>query len=125
MVRLFALALVVISNIAYAAETYICIAEAGAGVEHGDKGIHAAIYDVSNKKYIQSNEQGEWVVKELGNEIPIFDKCISSSFCERKEMYGGTFIRGPDGVFTIVWLTGNKEALTMLVAKGRCSKVSH
>lgn len=122
MARLFALALVAISNFAYA-ESYLCIAEAGAGVEHGTNGIHAALYDVSENKYINTNESGEWVVKELGNETPIFDMCTSPRFCQRKEMYGGTFIRGVDGVFTIVWLTGNKENLTMIVAKGRCSKI--
>lgn len=122
MARIIALILLTVSNFAYA-ESYLCIAEAGAGVEHGGKAIYAAVYDVSDKKYIQTNEGGKWVVKELGNETPIFDKCSTSSFCERKEMYGGTFIRSSDGVFTIVWLAGNNVTVTMYVAKGRCSKI--
>lgn len=106
------------------AESYLCVSEAGAGVEHGGpNGMKAAVYDVSNKKFVQTNESGEWVVKPLGSEAPLFDYCSSPHFCEHKEMYSGTFIRGNDGIFTVIWFSGHDSTIATYVATGRCSKI--
>lgn len=107
------------------AETLLCVAEAGAVVEDGGKdGIVAGLANVSQNKYIQTNESGNWVVKVLGENEPLFDKCKSQYFCERSEFYAGTFLRKPEsGVFSIVWMTRKDGADKLVVAKGRCSSL--
>ena len=134
MIRLFSLALIAISNFAYA-ESYLCIAEAGAGIEHDFKEMHAALYNVSSRKYINTNEGGKWIVKELGNETPITDECHSDGdFCQSKAIQGddgsvhwpSVFIREPAGIFSIMQISGNKKSSitsSMYMIKRRCSKI--
>ena len=106
------------------ADTYLCIAEAAAGVSHGGpSGIQASTYDASEKKFILTNESGKWLVKELGNDYALFDNCVSKYHCERKDGYAGAFLRGNDGYFSVTWFTGNETEQYVMVAKGRCSKV--
>lgn len=120
---------IIINSPSAHAESYLCVTEATAGVEHGVKhGIQAKIYNETSEKYIISNESGEWVVKKLGSEIPIFDKCTGQNFCEMKSGYGGAFIRDLKGFFTITRIFGpasktEVQVFTMIVAKGRCSKI--
>jgi len=111
------------------ADTYLCISEAGAGVEHGGKsGIEANIFNVSNDKYILTNDGGNWVVKQLGKDFALFDYCHSQYFCESHIGYMGTFIREQNGIFTVITTTGILSGdLTIsqaVVSKGRCSKIN-
>ena len=123
MQKLAALLLALVSSSAYA-ETYLCVAEAGAVVEDSQGSITAGVVNVSQRKYLLTNEGGKWVVKELGMDAPFFDECPSPYFCERADGYAGTFFRSRStGVFTIVWLTQNKGANEIVVAKGKCSKL--
>ncbi len=107
------------------AETYLCVAEAGALVEDGGReGISAALADVSNKKYIQTNDSGKWLVKELGRDSALFDTCSSQYFCERASGYAGVFMRAPSsGVFSVTFMTRTNEINQLVVAKGRCTKL--
>ena len=115
----------IFSGLSYG-DTYICVPEAGAGVQHGGSaGIQANLYDVSDSKFIQSNESGNWLVKMLGNDQPIFDKCSGENLCESSRGYAGVFIRENDtGIFSATWIiVHNEQSRTMVVAKGRCSKL--
>ena len=107
------------------ADAYLCIPEAGAGVKHGAQlDIRADLYDFSDRRFIQSNENGEWQVKELGDDQPIFDKCSSEHFCEHSQGYGGAFFRTNTGIFSVTWIIGQEDQSSiMAVAKGRCSKL--
>lgn len=112
------------------ADTYLCVGEAAAGVEHGGKaGIKAHIYNPENEKYVMTNGSGAWVVKALGEDDPLFDDCKSEHFCERKgDLYAGTFVRYSEGgTFTAVTVRGgfddDPDKQVMRVATGRCSKL--
>lgn len=92
------------------AETYLCVAEAGVGIESdGSETFIPEIYDVSDKKYLQTNQGGDWLVKELGSDVILFDDCDGISHCERSEGYVGVFLRGADNTFTIMWFTGDSS----------------
>ena len=108
---------------AYAA-TYLCVAEAGAVVEDSQGSITAGLANVSQRKYVLTDETKKWVLKELGMDAPLFDKCPTPYLCERSDGYAGTFLRNQStGVFTIVWFTQHKGANQIVVAKGKCSKL--
>jgi hypothetical protein len=105
-------------------ETYLCIPEAGAGVSHGgDDGIRAYVYDISNIKFVQTNESGKWVVKVIGEDSPLFDNCTSQHVCERKGEYAGSFIRDMEGIFVSNWFSVDGEERVAFIAKGRCTKL--
>ena len=90
----------------------------------GREGINAALADVSNKKYIQTNDSGKWLVKEFGQDGALFDKCSSQYFCERNSGYAGTFMRQPSGsVFSVIFMTQMNEVNALVIAKGRCTKL--
>jgi hypothetical protein len=125
--RLFALLLVLMISGVADARTYRCVAEAGAYVAHGGGDpIKAGVADVSDRKYILTDELGPWMVKELGHDKTLFDKCVSSHFCQDSALYSGTFLRDEDGVFSVTWFTraGDKEQpyIYLNVAKGHCEK---
>ena len=108
------------------AETYLCVAEAGAVVEDGGReGINAGLLaGVSNKKFIQTNDSGKWLVKELGRDSALFDKCSSQYLCESANGYAGVFMRPPSsGVFSVTFMTRLNEINQLVVAKGRCTKL--
>lgn len=115
------------------AETYLCVAEAGVGIESdiekdGSRKFTPGIYNVSNKKYIHTNVSGSWLVKELGSDVILFDYCDESLHCERSEGYIGFFERGgSDNTFTILLTLGDmingSMTLTTALAEGRCSKI--
>lgn len=123
--RKYLLIVMLLMPVSVNAEAYFCVAEAGAAVEHGGKeGISAYTFNSSNKKYLQSNESGKWVVKEFGNDDPLYDSCVSEYFCENKDGYAGMFMRGDDGVFTATFVAIVEEkTLVSAVVKGRCSKL--
>ena len=109
------------------ADTYLCVAEATAAVEHTDKGhIDAGVITDKDegKKFIQTNDNGKLIVKPHGEDYVLFDKCNNLYFCERSDSYAGVFIREHNSsIFTITWLTGDKGRSVMAVAKGKCSKI--
>jgi|GEM_PF-6816340 len=121
--------LILFSGAAYA-ESYFCVAEASAGVEYGGKnGVQANIYNVSDMKFIQTNESGTWQVKRLGDDYATYDKCSSIYFCERKQGYTGVFMRDGNGTFTATMMFGQStksvsKVQTLAVAVGKCSKIS-
>ena len=126
--KYIAIILLAFTGPAYA-ETYLCIAEAGAGVSY-DKGKHtfgSQTYDVSTIKLIQSNNSGEWVAKAFGDE-DIWLDCASEFMCrtvpEVPQAYSGYFWRKSENKFVASWSTtrdsGVREAITVW---GRCSKI--
>jgi hypothetical protein len=108
------------------AETYLCVAEAGAVVEHGGSaGIHASVVNVSERKFIQTDEAGEWVVKALGQDFAVFDDCTSAYFCERSTGYAGVFMRDDDGVFLLQLSPKSDPALFCLAVCLCCGTSGH
>lgn len=112
---------------AFAADTYLCVGEAGAGVEHGgNKGIHAETYNVSNKKYILSNERGMWKFRELGEDLSHLE-CSSEFYCEGKGGFSAIFFKDKNsGIFTYIYLVMLDEKFShqfIYTIKGRCSKL--
>lgn len=109
------------------ADTYLCVAEKGAGIIQGaGKPIEAHIYDVSTMKWVMSNESGKWVVKELGKDFAQFDNCTSEWFCQHLGGYAGVFMRNKEGEFSLTWVSsisedGKQHGLN--VAGGKCSKL--
>jgi len=123
--RLSAFLIVLVSGIVHA-ESYLCVAEAGAAVVHGGgEPIVARIADVSNQKFVVTNDSGKWLVKSLGQDEAVFDKCVSPYFCQRSDLYAGTFNRYENGVFSFTWFppTDKQGHEFLAVAKGRCSKL--
>lgn len=106
------------------ADAYLCVPEAG-GVVHsgGPKGISADILNVNRDKWVMTNESGKWIVKALGSDAALFDKCESEFFCENASGFAGAFWRDQQGVFSIVWLLVDGEVNHLASAKGKCSKV--
>lgn len=107
------------------AETYLCVAEAAAFVEDGGNRAATAslLKNASSMKYIQTQEQGKWVVKELGKNYILFDLCRDVYICESSLGYGGAFVRQDSGVFSVTWFSQNGERNMIVVAKGQCSKI--
>lgn len=110
------------------AETYFCVAEAAAFVEDGaDRPAISGQLNPETLKYVLTQENSQWVVKLLGEDTALFDKCTSGGyFCERSDdFYGGVFVRTADGLFANTWLspgTGDDRE-RMNVAKGKCSLI--
>ena len=107
-----------------AAQTYLCVGEAGAAVEHGGpRGIAAGVYDASKEKYIVSNANGTWQFRSLGeNRSPL--TCDSESYCEVKGGFSAYFFKDNENVFTYVSAVGFKPDFkrTMVITiSGKCS----
>ncbi len=109
------------------ADTFLCVGETGAGVEHtGSAGFKSKTYDVSNQKLILSNNSGKWLLKKLGKDTLVFDNCLSEYMCMMKEGFSGIFTRNDNGVFTYIinQAYGEQyETSIMLTVKGLCSKL--
>jgi hypothetical protein len=120
---LFVVVLFVFSS-AIIADTYLCVGEAGAVVSHGGKrGLESIAYSKTDSKYVLSNNSGEWLLKSMGHDTPIFDSCVSQYYCENTNYYGGTFYRGKDGYYGIVRILFNETEENLVTEKGRCSKL--
>jgi len=105
------------------AETYLCISEAGAVVEDGaNKKIDSGLSNVSNSKYILTNESGKWLLKKHGGGL-IFSECKSSSFCESSKGFSGIFFKSEKNIFSRVWLTVLNGRNQLITEKGYCSKI--
>jgi hypothetical protein len=54
------------------AESYLCIAEEGAGVSYNPVmgTFDSTTYDVSDQKFILSDTNGKWEVKKFGRDVP-------------------------------------------------------
>ncbi len=73
------------------ADSYLCVAEVGAGIVEEESKIRAKVFDVSDAKWIITNESGKWVVKQLGQEFANFDICDSHFHCEASTGWAGYF----------------------------------
>lgn len=106
------------------ATSYLCVPEAGAAVTNDEHGtITSGAADVSLTKFVVTNESGKWIVKFLGSEVPLFDKCSSKDFCEHSgDGYSGAYWSS-NGLFSITWITTLEKRENLVVAKGRCSKI--
>jgi hypothetical protein len=109
------------------ADVILCVGETGAGIENtGVGGFKSEIYDVSNQKFVLSNDSGAWLLKQMGIDAPVFDHCVSEYMCMMKNGYSGVFMRQNDGVFTysINQAYGpDLKKQIMLTVKGLCSKL--
>ena len=126
MIRVIFLVIALVPVLA-SADTYLCLADAVAGVSRGsDNSVVANVYDTSKAKFITSNESGQWLVKRHGTDYPLFGKCDEKGIhCENSGGFAGRFMRGKDGTFDVIWIMGNKDGsqTTMLVGKGSCTKL--
>ena len=126
MIRVIFLVITLIPVLA-SAETYLCLADAVAGVNRdSDNSVEASVYDTSKAKFITSNESGKWLVKKHGNDFPLFDTCDEMGIhCENSTGFAGRFMRLKGGIFDVIWLTGSKDGSqsTLLVGKGHCTKL--
>lgn len=108
------------------AETFICLGEAGAAVEHGGQnGIQAGLYDVSKKKYILSDVSGTWQFREPGEDASIL-KCLNEYYCEVEGYFSAFFFRERDtNIFTYVGVAGydNSKRSMVYTVKGKCSSM--
>jgi len=102
--------------------TYLCVAEAGAGISHTGNLIEASTYDVTSEKYVISNDSGEWKFKRLGYDASLL-VCESEFYCEVPGGFAGVFMREKSGVFTYAFNTIiNKNSTRILYSlKGFCS----
>jgi hypothetical protein len=109
------------------AETYLCVGEAGAAVEHGGAaGIKSGLYDVSKAKYVLSDSSGSWQFKQLGQDRSPLE-CISQYYCEVKSGFSSFFLREPESnVFTYVSVVAFEpdfKRSVLYTVKGTCSKL--
>ena len=107
-------------------ETFLCLAEAGAGVTESKGGpLKAEIFNVSGEKYLFTNNSGKWILKNHGkNSVVYFDECESSFMCRCKKYYCGAFFRNKEGLFTYhksVFLENGVG--TDVIIKGYCSNI--
>lgn len=106
------------------AETYLCLAEAGAYVKENAAGsFEPGVANVEDQKYVLTNENGKWVVKMLGQDSAMYDDCDGRFWCEHSEGWRGIFWRKENGTFTVVFPTGKDGDEYMVTAKGRCSLI--
>ena len=108
------------------AETILCVAEVGALVEDGgNQPATSSLANVSAHKFLLTKDNGKWVVKPLGKNYVLFDKCTSEYFCEHASGYAGAFLRSNEGTFSITWQspTLKNGRNQLVVAKGRCSTI--
>ena len=108
-------------------ETYLCIGETAAGVQStGPKDFKSQVYDASNQKFVFSNDSGEWLVKRLGSNHPLFTQCEYKGFCSEKEVWAGVFLRLSDGSFHYIQeqpVSQDLKTTVTLVVKGLCSRL--
>jgi hypothetical protein len=103
------------------AATYLCIAEAAAGVRNwGADRIESYKLNPDRLKFTQTNEGGEWVVKLIGNN-QVIQKCESEYLCEEGPM--GSFSREPSGLFTVNITFGDDGYMDSVVGKGICTSI--
>lgn len=127
MSRIIALILMAMSELVNA-ESYLCISEAGVGIEQsGPRRLIPAIYNVSDYKYIHTNASGKWLLKELGNESKLFDKCDQYS-CTNTTGHSSFFYRERSGLFTAVFMLVRYDqptilTITRILINGRCSEI--
>jgi len=122
--RLVFLLVVFVFPPALLAETLLCVADAGAIVEDGGgQSAKAWAVDVAASKYVLTENNGNLIVKQLGQDYVLFDECVSPYFCESSNGYSGSFMRTSDGRFTIVWLSMRGHREQLIAAKGRCSQI--
>jgi hypothetical protein len=108
------------------ADSYLCIAEAGAGVSGDTSGIESKLYDVRNEKYIVSNESGSWEFKELGEDSSLL-VCETEYYCRVPGGFAAIFFKDKEsGIFTYVssvMLPNQLQTSVINTVRGRCSKL--
>ncbi len=116
-------------------QSYLCVGEAGAGVENGGNvGIQALIYDVSKFRLRLTDEHhhdddtvhqhDRWRLIENNDSSPIFENCESQYRCIQKEGFFGVFYMTKEHVFTYVIQKAYGADLSWRILysiKGRCN----
>ena len=110
-----------------AAETHLCVGEAGAAVEHGGPaGINAGLYDVSKARYVISNASGSWQFREVGQDTSLL-VCSSEYYCEVQGGFSTFFMRERgSNVFTYVSLVviePDFKRKILYTVNGKCSQI--
>lgn len=110
-----------------AADTHLCVGEAGAAVEHGGpSGIKSGLYDVADAKYVISDSSGSWQFKQLGQDRSPME-CVNENYCEVKGGFSSIFMRERgSNFFTYVFLGAigpDFKRHVLYTVKGRCSKL--
>jgi len=85
------------------AETLVCQAKVGSGVEHtGSNHLDANLYDVSKLKLTVTDRNGEWQVFENQDKKAIFTSCESQYKCVPEPGFFGVFYMTKENVFTYI-----------------------
>ena len=104
-----------------AAESFICSADGAALVEDGEnKSVIAGEVDARPLKYLVTQVEGKWVVKDFKSKRVLFDKCSEELFCERSDSFAGAFLKTRTNAFSVSFILMKKGGSQWGVAKGRC-----
>lgn len=122
--------IVVITFDAYC-ETYLCIGEQGAAVMHGGRDMSVEKYNFSAHKYLLTNSNGSWVLKDFANGVVILDECFAAdndkfvNSCRKSGHYfSGYFIRDSDNTFTMDgFRQDDRGRVFRFLLKGLCGKI--
>lgn len=107
------------------AESYLCLAEAAAGVEGKERGEFVAnVYNIDTK-WLHAETDGKWSVSQLGDDFVYFDYCSDAGgvqVCYRSNGWAGFFTR-MNNTFEagILSTTKDTNVSTLVVMKGVCS----
>jgi len=92
------LTLLIASNVN--AESYLCTAEAAAGIVHSKNGkVESFTSSLDKLQYVMTNTSGTWILKEVGLNYPLPLDCQTKYYCEYKGGNGDFFWRTSDGYF--------------------------
>jgi hypothetical protein len=93
------------------AESYLCVSESLAALPTDEKPVTIRAWktsEVFRPVYIFSNDEGEWTLRERGNDEPMFHGNCTEFFCEypdRIDRFGGFFQRIDNGRFALLYVT--------------------
>lgn len=108
------------------AQSLLCIPEAAAVARETNGSFTAGRLDTQTK-FIQSQEDGRWVVRMHPHDVVLFDNCESEFVCEASDGFGGGFSRNSGDQrgsrFTAFWMTGADGVSNANVAKGYCAQI--
>jgi hypothetical protein len=119
--------LLVISELALA-KSYFCTGVYGAGIKDSGQVISSPEnYDMSSIKLILSNSSGSWKLKNHGGSPVSIEDCETEYLCRGAgKMFGGSFKRNNDGVFTYHFFSSDPSdtnSITDYIVKGLCSEI--
>ena len=107
------------------AKTYLCLPEVATALDQQENGTFSAnVVDLSQFKFILTNESGRWLLKKSGTDGAIFDDCDTEYFCENSLGWAGAFYRLEGSKkFTIVFSWQKEQVYSLITAGGSCTEL--